>query len=46
MNQSNSLVADKDNTFFGDRLHISKDTFQSQMSFTKNSSNDEKIYDE
>ncbi len=46
MNVSNSLVTDRDITFFGDREYISKDTSLSHNSYTKNSSNAEKTYRE
>jgi hypothetical protein len=46
MNESNSLVADRDITFFGDREYTAKDTSLSYNNYTKNSSNAEKIYRE
>ncbi len=46
MDQGNSIVTDKDITFFGDRDFLTKDSSLSHTSYTKNSSNAEGIYKE
>ena len=46
MNESNSLIAEKDITFFGENEYLRNDVSLGQNSFTKNSSNAEKYYRE
>jgi len=46
MNESNSLIAEKDITFFGENHNLRNDASLSQNNITKNSSNAEKYYKE